>query len=234
MKQPSLFDDAAWKRAEYGRWIHHEGVSLAESRLATWLLQGEQLWLSSTEPACGKSHLLHEIAQSCPYLGTLTISDEKMDDHAVSLIATWMKQLHPFSHWAINIAAGAVDANIGEALFHLIERAKEGGQALLIVWHCPDADLHPAELASRLRMMEQVQIRAPNSDQDMKEVIRSIAQNYRWDLPEQIIQVMLSHTDRSLTHQIEALVKLEAESRPERVRTTQRWAREQLLDGDKE
>jgi len=234
-KQASLFDVDSWQRWPFGDWIHHQGNNDAERRIAQWLLSGGLLWLHSTAPIAGKSHLLHEVSASCPTLKVLvTRQHHHAKEQATARVARWLKVLRDYQHWAIDLPADAVDAVTGEALFHLLEHARSDGQSLLIAWSCADSALSPPELASRLRMIEQIPIAPPSNDHALAQVLQSVANNMHWVLPQPVLSTMLLHTERTLAHQLQVLHQLEIESRDDGVRTTQRWVRDQLKTAEGE
>jgi chromosomal replication initiation ATPase DnaA len=231
-EQPSLFDAASWQRARFGAWVHHAASADSERRIAQWLHHPSLLWLHSTEPCSGKSHLLYELASSCPHLHVIQTDQgtAAADETATSRVARWLSSLEHASHWAVDLPAGASDPVDGEALFHLIEHARSANVGLLIAWCCADNMLAPAELASRLRMMEQTPIAPPRDDASLAAVLQSAALNLHWDIPESVLRVMLAHTERTLAHQMTVLRRLEWESRAAAVHTTQRWVLENLTE----
>lgn len=230
VEQPSLFDIASWQRAPFGRWVHHAGTVNSERRIAHWLCKPGILWLTSDHAVAGKSHLLYEVKNSCAQLAVITVNHDQNPEKetATTRVARWLKMLQGHKHWAVDIASGPVDATTGEALFHLLEHVRADGQGLLIVWFCPDAVLSPPELASRLRMIEQTRVSPPSNDSALQGILQAVANNMHWNLPQSVLSTMISHTERSLAHQIHVLHKLEIESRNEGVRTTQRWVCDQL------
>ncbi len=232
-KQTSLFDVDSWQRWPFGHWVHHEGSSHAERRIAQWLLSGGLLWLHSSIPTAGKSHLLHEISASYPALKVLAARDyQDNKEGATARVARWLKVFQHHQHWAIDLPAGVIDAVTGEALFHLLEHARSDQQSLVIAWSCADSALSPPELASRLRMIEQIPMTAPNNDHALAQVLQSVANNMHWVLPKKVLSTMLLHTERTLAHQLHVLHQLEIESRDKGVRTTERWVLNQLKAGE--
>jgi len=209
---------------DYRMWIHHDGTEMACAKVAMWLNHGGFLWLRSDEPA-GKSHLLHALAQEYSQLKRIEPSKRLSP---IKQVAVWLDELADADLWALDLPAGKLSNRTALALFHLIERAKESQRALLISWRCPDKDLEPAELASRLRMMEQVSIQSPTSDGDLRRVLQATASQLHWDIPEALIKVMIQYLPRDLSVQIHALHRLEAASLEERARLTQAWAKKKL------
>jgi len=209
----------------YGRWVRHEGVEQASSRIALWLVQGGMLWLGSDEVA-GKTHFLHALSQEHPHVGLIR-ADEK-PEAAVRLVRSWLERLEPYAYWMVDMAAGSTGSVQGLALFHLIERAREMNRPLLISWRCDEHELAPPELSSRMRMMERVGMSAPMADSDLKAVMQSAADGLQWQVKESVLSLMLTHLPRRLDQQIKALTELESASLEQRQRITQAWAKEKL------
>jgi len=209
---------------DYRMWVHHSGSAVACAKVAMWMNQGGFLWLTSDEPA-GKSHLLHALEQECPQLKRVEPGKRL---NPIKQVACWLDSLVDADLWALDLHAGKLPERTALALFHLIERAKESQHALLISWRCPDDELQPEELASRLRMMEKVSIQAPETDEDLRRVLKSTARQLHWDIPEALIKVLLQHLPRDLGIQMDALHRLEAASLEERTRLTQKWAKKKL------
>jgi len=209
---------------DYRMWVHHAGTEMASAQVAMWLNQGGLLWLKSDAPA-GKSHLLHALAQEYPQLQRIEPNTRLA---AIRQVAVWLEQLQGAKLWCLDLPAGKLPNATATALFHLVERAKETHHPLLISWRCPDRALEPVELASRLRMMPQVKIIPPESDQDLLKVLQATAHQLHWDMPDSLIRVMIHHLPRDLKTQIQALHRLESASLEERTRLTQAWAKEKL------
>ncbi|MDQ6952532.1 MAG: hypothetical protein Q9M15_03290 [Mariprofundaceae bacterium] len=209
---------------DYHMWVHHSGTEIACAKLAIWMNQGGILWLTSDEPA-GKSHLIHALAQEYSQLKRIEPGKRLTP---IKQVAVWLDILKDTNLWVLDLHAGKLPKRTALALFHLIERAKESQHALLISWRCPDTDLKPSELASRLRMMEQVKIQAPETNADLRRVLQATARQLHWDIPEGLIKVLIQHLPRNLGIQIDALHRLEAASLEERTRLTQVWAKKKL------
>ncbi|MES0370939.1 MAG: hypothetical protein ABUK11_01550 [Mariprofundaceae bacterium] len=210
---------------EYGRWVRHAGVEHACSRIALWLVQGGTLWLGS-EGIAGKTHFLHAIKQEHPHVGLVVLGDRQ--EPAVRLVQNWVEELEPYAYWIVDLAAGAVNRSQGLALFHLIERAREMNRPLLISWRCDEGDLAPAELSSRMRMMERASMDSPKTDRDLRAVMYAVAEGLQWQVKESVLSLMLEQLPRNLTEQIAALTQLESASLEERQRITQAWAKKKL------
>jgi len=208
----------------YHTWIHHQGTISACTRLAMWLNNGGILWLKSDSPA-GKSHLLRALQEEYPQLACLQIQPALP---ALQQVAAWLEILEKHTFWSIDLPAHGLPEHTATALFHLIERAKTMARPLLIAWRCEDHDLAPAELASRMRMMEQICIAPPESDDDLHNVLKAAAHQLHWDMPDKLIKVMITHLARDLDSQLSALKHLEAASQTERAHMTQAWARQKL------
>jgi len=208
----------------YHTWVHHKGTIEASTRLSMWLNQGGTLWLTSDSPA-GKSHLLRALQEEYPQLA-LVHTQSTLASH--QQVAVWLDILEEHELWAIDLNAHALPQHTATALFHLIERAKEMNRPLLIAWRCADDALAPAELASRMRMMEQVYISPPESDLELYNVLKAVARQLHWDIPDKLIKIMLMHLSRDLETQLSALRHLEAASQTERARMTQAWALRKL------
>ena len=205
-------------------WVHHAGTSMACSRLSVWLIHGGTLWLKSHSPA-GKSHLLHILKTEHPHLGVVHL-DASLSN--LKQVDAWLKALDAYAHWAIDLPAGAITYAHAIAIFHLIERAKMMNRPLLISWRCKDKALATAELASRMRVMEQVEISPPEHEEDLSQVLQAVAKQLHWDIPQALLTVMLTHLPRDLETQIKALRHLEAASLSERARMSQAWAKQTL------
>ena len=216
----------------YGNWIRHGGVESGCNRIALWLVQGGMLWLNSNSVA-GKTHFLHALKREHPYVGLVVV--EGVQEPSIRLVERWVKQLEPSACWMVDLPAGPVSKACGLALFHLIERAREMNRSLLISWRCRDDELAPAELGSRMRMMEQAKMLLPSSDQEMKSIIYSVAEELQWNVKESVVSLMLSQLPRTIADQIDALKQLESAAFEDRRRITQAWAKEKLkLDRSRE
>jgi hypothetical protein len=209
----------------YGNWIRHSGVENGCSRIALWLVQGGALWLNSDE-VVGKTHFLHALKREHPHVGLVVVDGGQ--EASIRLVERWLKQLEPSACWMVDLPAGPVSRACGLALFHLIERAREMNRSLLISWRCGDDELAPAELGSRMRMMEQAVMLPPSSDQEMKSIIHSVAEELQWKVKESVISLMLSRLPRTVADQVDALKQLESAALEDRRRITQAWAKETL------
>jgi len=208
----------------YHTWVHHKGTISASTRLSMWLNQGGTLWLKSDAPA-GKSHLLRALQEEYPQLALLKVQPS-LSSH--QQVASWLEILEEHNLWAIDLPGKHLPKHTATAVFHLIERAKEKNRSLLIAWRCADHDLAPKELASRMRIMEQVYITPPETDSDLHNVLKAAAYQLHWDIPDTLIKVMITHLPRDLDSQLSALRLLEAASQTERTRMTQAWVRQKL------
>ncbi|MDT8375711.1 MAG: hypothetical protein RQ867_03115 [Mariprofundaceae bacterium] len=209
----------------YGSWIRHSGVEHGCNRIALWLVQGGMLWLNS-DGVAGKTHFLHALKQEHPHAGLVLVGAGQ--EPSVRLVEGWLRQLEPFACWMVDLPAGPVSRACGLALFHLIERAREMNRSLLISWRCGDDALAPAELSSRMRMMEQATMAPPSSDQDMRAIIHSVADELQWSVKESVVSLMLSQLPRTIGDQVDALKQLESAALEDRRRITRIWAKEKL------
>ncbi len=183
------------------------------------------LWLNSDDVA-GKTHFLHALKQEHPHVGLVVAEGGQVA--SIRLVECWLKQLEPFACWMVDLPAGPVSRACGLALFHLIERAREMNRSLLISWRCGDDALAPAELGSRMRMMEQAVMLPPSSDREMKRIIHSVAEELQWSVKESVVSLMLSRLPRTIADQVAALKQLESAALEDRRRITQAWAKEKL------
>lgn len=208
----------------YHTWVHHQGTLQACTRLFMWLQKGGMLWLKSEQPA-GKSHLLRALQEEYKQLRCIQ-SQSGLTSH--QQVAQWLDTLEAYDFWGVDLPANPLPKQTATALFHLIEHAKEQSRPLLISWRCADHELAPPELASRMRMLEQVCIAPPENDHDLRQVLKAAAQQLHWDIPESLLKVLLTHLPRDLDSQLSALKLLESASQTERTRMSQAWARQKL------
>lgn len=213
-------------RYAYGEWVRHSGVSEAQNRLALWLVHGGSLWIDSTE-AAGKTHLFHALGQEHRHVGLIAVSNDASGP-AMIVMRQWLVHLQNKAWWMVDVPAGGLDAVVGVALFHLIERAREMHRPLAIAWRCATDELAPPELASRLRAMQRQGMVPPQSDAELGAVMRSIAASRQWHIGEGVVDMLLTHLPRSLSLLIEVLDFLEARSLAERKRMHAGWVRSQL------
>ncbi len=219
-----LLDVHPSPRYTYGSWHRHAGAEEASNRLALWMVHGGRIWLRSDEPA-GKTHLLHALQAEHPELGLVPVLASRQG-HAMQLVSDWLGVLQDRAKWMLDIEAGAMPGAHCLALFHLIERAREGNRPLLIAWRCPDvATFAPAELSSRLKAFEALDIHAPQSDEDLRAVLLSIADARQWPLGEEIVDLALLRFPRRLGALLVALQELESASLAAGRRLTPAWAR---------
>ncbi len=210
----------------YGGWQRHAGAEEALNRLALWMVHGGRIWLSSEQPA-GKTHLLHALCEEHPQLGLVCVN-ACWRGHAMQLVSDWLTALQDKAIWMLDIEAGAVPVAHGLALFHLIERAREANRSLLIAWRCPDTALAPAELASRIKAFEYLEIRPPQTDEGLRSVLLSVSASRQWPLGEEIIDLVLARCPRRLMDLLATLQELENASLAEGRRLSAAWARRYL------
>ncbi len=199
----------------YGNWVRHPQVEGASGRLALWFVRGGLLWLSSEEVA-GKSHLLQALSEAHPQVAVL--DGRGLESSSVQQLRAWLNACEYSAYWILDLPAGPMPPARAYAVFHLIERAKEMGRALLISWRCADEDMQPPELRSRLLMMERVDMAAPLQDEDLKHVLRSVLQTMQWDMKETVLPTLLQYVPRALSDLLNAIDKLDAYSRKSNVK----------------
>lgn len=218
------------QRYSYGDWVQHAGAEAAHNRLALWLVHGGRLWLRSESPA-GKTHLLHALADEHPHIGLISPGAASAD-HGWALVNGWLAKLQEKAFWMIDVEAGVLPYATGIALFHLIERAREMHRPLLIAWHCPESELAPPELASRIKGMEQVEIAPPRSDEALRAVLMSVAASRQWQVDDAVLNLLLSRLPRELSGLIDALNTMERSALQSRRRLTSAWVRKQLAESE--
>jgi len=209
----------------YGNWVRHTGIETAHNRLATWLIHGGRLWLTSSAPA-GKTHLLHALAQEHPHLGLITPNPEP--SHALRQVQTWLEQLAGYVYWVIDLPAGSMPQTTAMALFHLLERAREMNRHVVIAWRNQDNTSLPPELASRMAALERIDMVPPENDHDLVAVLKSVIEVRQWNVDDAILKLILTHLPRHLSGMIDALETLENSSLAERKRLTRTWASKQI------
>jgi chromosomal replication initiation ATPase DnaA len=214
------------ERYSYGDWVQHAGAEAAHNRLALWLVHGGRLWLRSESPA-GKTHLLHALADEHPHIGLISPGRESAD-HGWALVNGWLADLGEKAFWMVDVEAGPPLYATGIALFHLIERAREMHRPLLIAWRCPDAELAPPELASRIKGMEQVEIAPPRSDDALRAVLMSVAASRQWQVDGAVLNLLLSRLPRDLSGLIDVLDAMERSALQSHRRLTSAWVRKYL------
>jgi len=220
-----LLDLKIRPRYSYGEWVRHSNIEPVHNRIALWLVHGGSIWLSSSEPS-GKTHLLHALKQEHPFLGLICI---KKDDHdsSMAVVRKWMDQLVPFAFWMIDLPNGR-SFERGTALFHIIERARTMQRPLLISWRCPESELAPPELSSRLKGMERLDMQPPQTDDDLKAVLLSYTRAHQWKVDDAIIDLLLLRLPRELAGLIKGLEAMEMASLEEHRPFSRTWAREYL------
>lgn len=206
-------------------WIRHAGVETATNRLALWLVHGGRLWLTSNEVA-GKSYLLSLLAAEHAPLGLVSVSADA-SGHALQWVRRWLAELESKAFWAIDVQAGPLSQAQAFALFHLIERARDMRRPMVIAWRDPGP--LPPELESRLNgMMERVEMQAPHADADLHRIMRAVATSLQWEIPDTVLDLLLTHLPRRLDALPLMLRSLEADSLHQGKRLTQAWVRRWL------
>jgi len=213
---------------EYGDWIRHAGVEQACNRLALWLVHGGRIWLTSPAMS-GKTHLLNVLQQEHSRMGLIQVPLQS-DTPAIALVDAWLRQLRDKAFWAVDVNAGNVPINIGQALFHLLERARDMHRPLLLSWRPADQNSGPPELMSRLKgTMEYLPAEEPDSDEALRAVLESVARSRQWDIQPAALDTMLQWLPRRLDVLVPALLHLESTSLADRKkRLSQSWIRERL------
>ncbi|MDQ6993723.1 MAG: glucose-inhibited division protein A [Mariprofundus sp.] len=214
------------ERYEYGSWIRHDGVEQACDRLALWCSQGGSLWLRSQDPA-GKTHLLRTVAHEYPLIALLDISATTVDKPALVLVDQWLKELEHSSQWMLDIAPGRMTEVVAQALFHLLERARDLQRPLIIAWR-GDTHTLPPELSSRLLAVEQCLLAPPSNDDVLLNILSSSASSLQWNIRQQVLQAMLTYLPRQLDILIPALKELERLSFEQHIRPGPSWLKQQL------
>lgn len=212
-----------------GAWIRHSGVEAACNRLALWLVHGGRLWLTSDEVA-GKSHLLSYLAAEHTQLGLIQV-DANATGHALQLVRKWIILLESNAFWALDIQAGPLNPAPAFALFHLLERARDMRRSVVLAWR--GSGSLPPELESRLRGMERVDMRSPRSDADLRCIMRSVADSLQWEIPDSVLDMLLTRLPRRLDALPQMLRSLEADSLENKKRLTQAWVSSWLEQSDK-
>ena len=223
-----LLDLQLAPRYAYAEWVRHAGVEQAQNRLASWLVHGGRLWLTSEAPA-GKTHLAHLAAHEHPHIGLVRVEAD-VTGPASRQLADWLEAFANAAYWVADIAAGKLSQATGIALFHLLERAREDGRHLALFWRCSDAHDAPPELMSRLATLERVELRPPARDDELAAVLASVAASRQWHVQPDVIRLMLTHLPRELHALISAMRELEEASLAEQRRLTRRWAGMHLRD----
>ncbi|MDQ6963510.1 MAG: hypothetical protein Q9M13_01170 [Mariprofundales bacterium] len=192
-------------------WVNHEGVAAAASALALWALQGGEVWLRSDSVA-GKSHLLHALATELGDAHLLQIANGEQMAEAGQLTAGWLQQLQQGRWWIIDITAGSLSAERQLALFHIIERGRRDATPLVVGWRCDPAMITKAELLTRLRAMQQLQMQPPSRDEPLLAVLAAVATQMQWEVKREVLRYMLDHSKRDFTLLLLALRQLHQHS----------------------
>jgi len=210
----------------YRTWVRHPGVEDACNRLALWSVHGGRLWLTS-DHAAGKSHLLHSFTTDFSGAALLSIQAESEACDAWRLVRRWMQKLDSRPRWLIDAPAGQMPAAQAQALFHIIERARDLQRPLALAWRGAPEQL-PPELSSRLLAMEHVEMRQPESDAALLEILGTSAERMQWDIREQVLQAMMHYLPRDLEVLVPALRTLESRSFEQQHRPGPAWVKQQL------
>jgi len=199
----------------YGNWVRHAQVEDASGRLALWFVRGGFLWLSSTEVS-GKSHFLQALGKENPHVALLECQYPIVS--SILQLKVWLDECEFKAYWVLDLPAGELPSACAYAVFHLIERAKEMNKSLLLCWRCEEKDMHPPELASRLLMMERVDMAAPSKDADLSKVLQSVLNTMQWDMKETVLPTLLQYVPRQLSVLLEAIAKLDMYSQKHKMK----------------
>jgi chromosomal replication initiation ATPase DnaA len=158
---------AASSNAEALTWLDRAS-DWPQHRLAVW-----------GEPGCGKSHLLHLWSRRS---GARVVSGPALED------------VEPQAALAIDDA----DRSPGLALLHTLNAAAEAGLPVLIAGRLPPArwQASPADLASRLRAVIAVEIRAPE-DSLLKALLARLLAERQLAIPETLQDWILLRLPRT-------------------------------------
>ncbi len=215
-------------RFSYGDWVRHAGVEDAANRLALWLVHGGRIWLTS-QAVSGKSHLLRLLKAEHRNLGLLSLPSASQAP-SLALVQQWLRQLEPHAHWAVDVPAGRLPVNLGLALFHLLERAREQHRPLVIAWRPASESDAPPELMSRLKgSMEHLECRPPATERELKAVLASVAASLQWQMDTRAMDALLERLPRRLEALVPAMIRLERLSLANRrKRLSRQWIADQL------
>jgi len=209
-------------RYAYAEWVRHAGVEAAQNRLALWLVHGGRLWLTS-ENACGKTHLAHLLTKEHPHIALIRVQADG-DHPAARLVADWLESLGHSAYWLLDIASVPLPKSTAIALFHLLERAREGQRHVALFWRRQEGADVPPELMTRLAALERIDMQPPHKDSELTAVLAAVAKARQWQVGEDVIRLMLEHLPRNLDSLIDTLDQMEHASLAERKQLTRRWA----------
>ncbi len=175
------------------------------NRVALAVLDAWPAWpgpvLLSGPPASGKSHLAALWRERS---GAATVTAADFDAAAAdTLLATGAAAVED-----IDAAAGN-----GNALFHLINRARERGATLLLTARDPLAAfaVAPADLGSRLRAAQPVAVAAPD-DSLLRDVLAKLFADRQLRIDPALIDYLLSRMERTFSSAIATVDRLDAEA----------------------
>lgn len=163
-------------------------------------------------PASGKSHLLQALC--------LQAQDSGLD--CLYLAGRELLKLHPdaladMHGWTL-LCLDDVDLLLGvtgwdEALFHLYNRQRDGGQSLVVSAQVPPLQLPPllADLQSRFMAMERYQVHSL-SDDDKGQVLRRAAHARGFALTDEVVSFILQRSNRDLVSLQQVLQRLDQSS----------------------
>ncbi|MDX8391881.1 MAG: hypothetical protein R8K53_04855 [Mariprofundaceae bacterium] len=217
-----LLDLQLAPRYAYAEWVRHSGVEAAQNRLALWLVHGGRLWLTSENP-CGKTHLAHLLTAEHPHLALIRVQTD-VDRPAARQVADWLEYLRHSAFWLLDVPSGSLPKATAIALFHLLERAREGQRNLVLFWRQRGDASAPPELMTRLATLERIDMQSAHKDDELTAVLSAVAEARQWQVDEAVIRLLLVHLPRNLDTLIDALGQMEHASLSERKQLTRRWA----------
>jgi len=221
-----LLDLQLAPRYAYAEWARHAGVEASQNRLALWLVHGGRLWLTSEKP-CGKTHLAHLLVKEHPHVALIRVQADA-DRPAARQVADWLEILAHSAYWLFDIPSVPLPKATAIALFHLLERAREGQRHVALFWRQQDDADAPPELMTRLATLERIDMQPPHTDSELTAVLTAVAKARQWQVGEDVIRLMLVHLPRNLDTLINALDQMEHASLAERKQLTKRWASRQI------
>jgi chromosomal replication initiation ATPase DnaA len=166
------------------------------------------------EAGCGKTHLLH--------IWAAEVGAEIIDG------ATLHGLIRPAGPIAVDDADIVAEPR---ALLHLLNAASEAGVPVLMTARLPPArqSIKLADLASRLRAAEAVEIRAPE-DELLELLLTRLAADRQLNLSIPVRNFLLIHLPRTAAYLREAVARLERATFDRGIRVTRQLASEILDD----
>lgn len=212
---------------QYGTWIQHDGVLSAGAAVAQWMSIGGQLWLNS-ESSAGKTHLLHTLKLEHPNASLLEIKRGGKELPVMDQVQCFLDVLMHGEAWLIDIEAGALDFSCDSALFHVMSKAMLKHTPLILAWRCEPSELALSQVAVHLQQLSCVKIAAPESAEDKRDVLFSVAKSRQWFLSDTVLALLYKQGLVSLTELIAAIEELHLASLQERRKMSVRWITQHL------